>query len=99
MFIPISREELNEQKRVFVDFFTTQATPSYPSPSSDGSLIDLAIKNQVNQYRDLVTMLGEDFFKHSSDPRLSDAAGFTYMREMSIAEFTQDVVEVEIDEK
>ncbi|MEI7635475.1 MAG: glucosamine-6-phosphate deaminase [bacterium] len=87
MYVPASLRHLSDMEACFDTCFTTQRTASFPSYELDGPFSWLARKIQVQQFEQVKTFLGEDFFVYSDDHTLRACCAIVYLREMSLEEF------------
>jgi glucosamine-6-phosphate deaminase len=78
----------------FMNCFGSQSAASFPSYEHDGPFSELAQKIQVDQYKQVETCLGREFFQHNSHPRLRAARGMMYLKEMTLTEFFEVVREL-----
>jgi len=75
--------------RTFLTCYGTQATASFPSPDFDGPFSNLSEKIQTDQLEQLRTILGDNFINTHSNEKVRNAAGFIFLKEMTIEEFLQ----------
>ena len=87
LMFPITDEEMENMNHAFLSCFSTQKTASFPPTNYDGPFSGLAEKIQRNQYEDLKTLLGENYFKMHPNPRLRQAKGFIFIKEMDPRQF------------
>ncbi len=87
LFIPCSMTHLNDMDDTFDTCFNTQRTAAFPSYELDGPFSALARKIQTQQYRQVLTFLGEDFFVNNEEQSLRACRGIVYLRQMSLQEF------------
>jgi glucosamine-6-phosphate deaminase len=87
IFVPVSDRRLLGQKRAFHACFSTQKLASFPSPFYDGDFSALTNVIQREQFQDLKTLLGEDYFIKNSNPELKNAAGFVFLNQMALNDF------------
>ncbi len=87
LYVPVSLTHMNDLEACFDTCFATQRTASFPSWEYDGPFSRLARRIQAQQYEQIKTLLGEDFFVYNEDHGLRAACGMVYLREMSVAEF------------
>lgn len=87
VFVPVTDRRLTAQKRAFYACFSTQKHASFPSPFYDGDLSALTNFIQREQYRDLKTLLGEEYFTKNANMELRSAAGFVFLNQMAINDF------------
>jgi len=87
LYVPVSLTHMNDLEACFDTCFATQRTASFPSWEYDGPFSRLARLIQAQQYEQIKTFLGEDFFVYNEDHGLRAACGMVYLREMSLSEF------------
>ena len=71
----------------FETCFISQKEASFPAPDYDGPFSHWAQMIQAEQYQQLVTLLGEDFFSAHPDPRMRAARGMVFINELGMGEF------------
>ena len=71
----------------FETCFISQKEASFPAPDYDGPFSHWAQMIQAEQYQQLVTLLGEDFFSAHPDPRMRAARGMVFINELDMGEF------------
>ena len=71
----------------FETCFISQKEASFPAPDYDGPFSHWAQMIQAEQYQQLVTLLGEDFFSTHPDPRMRAARGMVFINELDMGEF------------
>ncbi len=94
LVIPESLNSLSMMHTAFMNCFGSQSAASFPSYEHDGPFSELAQKIQVDQYKQVETCLGREFFQHNSHPRLRAARGMMYLKEMTLTEFFEVVREL-----
>lgn len=87
LFIPVSLMSMGVMQQTFNESFLSQAEASFPSHEYDGPFSGLAQKVQVEQYKTLFTLLGQNFFYQNSDSRIRSTRGIIYLKRMSLDEF------------
>ncbi len=87
LYIPVTLNSMAILNDSFLNAFGSQANASFPSYELDGPFSDLAQKIQVEQYKQMATLLGEDFFYHNPDSRIRSTRGLVYLKEMNLDEF------------
>lgn len=87
LYVPSSLTHMNDLEACFDTCFATQRTASFPSHEYDGPFSRLARKIQAQQYEQVRTFLGQDFFVYNEDHGLRAACGMVYLREMDLPEF------------
>ena len=60
---------------------------SVPVPDYDGPFSHWAQMIQAEQYQQLVTLLGIEYFKGHDDPRMRAARGFLFIHQLTLSEF------------
>ena len=75
------------KRRAFSSCFNTQKQAAYPSPFNEGDFASISIMIQRDQYNELKTLLGADYFANSTIPELKNASGFVLLSKMSLNEF------------
>jgi glucosamine-6-phosphate deaminase len=83
IFVPVSERMMASQKRAFDSCFNTQKQSSFPSPFYDGDSVSLTTKIQREQYKELQTLLGAEYFSNNQVPELRNAVGFVYLNRMT----------------
>ena len=86
-FYPVTDDEIADMNFAFLNCFSTQKQASFPSPNLDGPFSLLAEKIQREQFENLQTLLGKEFFAKHSNPSLRNAKGFIFIKEMNKDEF------------
>ena len=71
----------------FLSCFSTQRQASFPSVEHDGPFSELAEKIQREYYDNLQVLLGKKYFQNHPNPKIRDAQGFVFIKEMSAEEF------------
>ncbi|NQT26575.1 glucosamine-6-phosphate deaminase [candidate division KSB1 bacterium] len=87
LLIPVTLNTMTTLHNAFINAFGSQAEASFPSFEYDGPFSELAQKIQVEQYKQMAILLGEDFFYHNSDSRIRSTCGLIYLKEMNLEEF------------
>jgi len=65
----------------------TQRAASFPAPEHDGPFSELAEMVQAAQFRELRTLLGDEFFEGHPSARVRAARGALFLAEMGADEF------------
>jgi glucosamine-6-phosphate deaminase len=94
LMVPVSLNSLSMMHTAFMNCFGSQSAASFPSYEHDGPFSEVAQKVQVEQYKFLKTLLGDEFFQKNDHPRLRAAHGMIYLREMELQEFFDEVREL-----
>ena len=87
VMVPVSFADFAHLNDAFETCFVSQKDAEFPSPEYNGPFSHVAQRNQVEQRKQLGTLLGEDFFIESDNPALRGAVGFVYLREMDVDTF------------
>lgn len=87
IMVPVSFSDFAHLHDSFDTCFVSQKDAEFPSPEYNGPFSHVAQRNQVEQRKQLGTLLGEDFFSKSNNPALRGAVRFVYLREMDVATF------------
>lgn len=87
LYVPTSMTHLNDMEDCFLTCFNTQKDAEFPSYEHDGPFSRLARKIQCQQFEQIKTFLGKDFFVNHPDHGMRACRGIVYLREMSLAEF------------
>ena len=89
IYVPVSDQMLEAQKRAFTSAFSTQKTATFPSPFYEGDFSGLTTLIQREQLAELKVLLGADYFAKSHIPELKNAAGLIFLNQMNLDEFFQ----------
>lgn len=89
MFIPASINSFSIMESSFMNSFGSQKAASFPSWEYDGPFNKLAQKILVENYQTLRRSLGKYFFLNNDNPRLRNAKGCLFLKELSLEEFHQ----------
>lgn len=87
VYIPVSLNMLTLQHQSFMSSYTSQKNASFPSHELEGPFSLLAQRIQVDQYEQLATLLGREFFYEHERPLVRATRGITFLRTMSLDEF------------
>jgi len=93
-YVPVSLNSFASLDQAFMNCFGSQRSASFPSYEFDGPFSRLAQQIMVDQYQQIKTCLGEDFFLQNSHPRLRAAHGFNFLKKMTLEEFYQHSMEL-----
>lgn len=88
IMVPVSLNSMASLEKAFEKCFGSQRAASFPSYELDGPFSRLSEKILVQQYQQMKTCLGRQYFNESDHPRLRASHGLVYMKEMSVDEFT-----------
>ncbi|MDR1951456.1 MAG: hypothetical protein LBP96_04420 [Bacteroidales bacterium] len=94
MIVPISLNSFAVLHNMFNACFLSQKSASFPSYEYDGTFSELAQKIWVRQYKDLTTLLGEDYFYASENPMKRRSYGAIYLKTMTYKEFSDYMIPV-----
>ncbi|MBN2410964.1 glucosamine-6-phosphate deaminase [candidate division KSB1 bacterium] len=94
IMVPVSLNSLAVLENAFDKCFGSQRNASFPSYELDGPFSRLARKIMVDQYLDIKTCLGREFFYQSTHPRLRACHGLVYIKEMQPDEFYNRTMEL-----
>ena len=84
---PVSLGETSHLNDAFVTCFISQKNASFPAPDYDGPFSHWAQMIQAEQYRQMVTLLGRNFFADHPNPRVRAARGLVFIKELTLSEF------------
>ena len=87
LYIPVSLNMLTLQHESFMHSYRSQKNASFPSYELEGPFSLLAQKIQVEQYEQLATLLGREFFYEHERPLVRATRGFTFLKTMTLDEF------------
>ena len=93
-YVPVSLNSFASLDFAFMNCFGSQRAASFPSHEFDGPFSQLAQRIMVEQYEQVKTCLGEDYFLQNSRPRLRAAHGFNFLKKMTLEEFYQHSMEL-----
>ncbi|KAA3662464.1 MAG: hypothetical protein DWQ10_02315 [Calditrichaeota bacterium] len=85
--IPVSLNMFSIMESSFINGFVSQKDASFPSYEHDGPFSELAQKIQVEQFQQLKTLLGREWFYEHQSPLIHATRGFVYLKEMNLQEF------------
>lgn len=88
-FVPVTHNTRAILDHAFLNAFGSQRDASFPSYEFDGPFSGLAQKIQVEQYQNMKTVLGRDYFYENPDSRIRSTRGFVFLRVMTLDEFHQ----------
>jgi len=94
MIVPISLNSFAVLHNMFNSCFLSQKSASFPSYEYDGTFSELAQRIWVEQYEDLTTLLGKDYFYGNNNPMKRRSYGAIYIKTMSYKEFSDYMVPV-----
>ena len=87
--IPVSLNSFAVLHSMFNSCFRSQASASFPSHELNGTFSELAQKIWVEQFNDLISLLGKNTFYDSTHPMMRRAFGAIYLQDMSYEEFIE----------
>jgi glucosamine-6-phosphate deaminase len=88
MIVPISLNSFAVLHNMFNACFLSQRSASFPSYEYDGSFSELAQQVWVQQYEDLIQLMGQDYFYASDNPMKRRSYGAIYLKTMNYAAFS-----------
>ena len=88
-FVPVSLNSFASLNFAFLNSFGSQRAASFPSYELDGPFSSLAQQIMVEQFEQIKTCLGQNFFQRNKHPRLRAAHGFNFLKKMTLQEFYQ----------
>ncbi len=89
IFVPVSLNMFAIMHNAFINSFISQAEASFPSPEHDGPFSELAQHVQVDQYQQVKTCLGREWFHNHPSPLIRGTRGLVFLRELELEEFYQ----------
>jgi len=93
-FVPVTHNTRAILDHAFTNSFGSQRDASFPSYEYDGPFSGLAQKIQVEQYQNMKTVLGRDYFYENPDSRIRSTRGFVFLKVMTLEEFHQKSMEL-----
>jgi len=93
-YVPVSLNSFASLHQAFMNCFGSQRSASFPSYEFDGPFSRLAQQIMVDQYQQVKTCLGDDYFLQNDHPRLRAAHGFNFLKKMTLEEFYQHSMEL-----
>jgi glucosamine-6-phosphate deaminase len=91
MVFPISLNSFAVLHNMFNSCFLSQKSASFPSYELDGSFSELAQKIWVEQGRNLINLLGNEYFYESPNPLMRRSYGAILIKEMNYQEFSEHI--------
>jgi glucosamine-6-phosphate deaminase len=88
MIVPISLNSFAVLHNMFNACFLSQRSASFPSYEYDGSFSELAQQVWVQQYEDLIQLMGPDYFYASDNPMKRRSYGAIYLKTMDYKAFS-----------
>lgn len=92
--VPVSLNSFAVLHNMFNNCFLSQKSASFPSYELDGTFSVLAQKVWVEQYEQLLQLMGKDYFYNSPNPLLRRSYGAIYLKDMSYSEFSEQMQQV-----
>ncbi len=94
MIVPVSLNSFAVLHSMFDSCFLSQKSASFPSYEIDGTFSELAQKVWVEQYDNLMNLIGKDYFYNSPNPMMRRSYGAILIRDMSYKEFTHEMLKI-----
>ena len=94
MIVPVSLNSFAVLHNMFSNCFLSQKSASFPSYELDGSFSALAQKIWVEQYENLMKLIGRDYFYNSPNPLMRRSYGAILIRDMSYKEFSNEMINI-----
>jgi len=94
MIVPVSLNSFAVLHNMFNSCFLSQKSASFPSYELDGTFSELAQKVWVEQYDNLMNLIGKDYFYNSPNPMMRRSYGAILIRDMSYKEFSNEMVKI-----
>lgn len=95
VIVPVSLLNMAALQSTFNTCYLSQVDASFPSYEYDGPFSDLSQRIWVEQLKDIQLLLGKDFFYMNEHPRIRNAHGLIFYREMNVEEFLSQARELE----
>lgn len=89
MVFPISLNSFAVLHNMFHNCFLSQKSASFPSYELEGSFSELAQKIWVEQGRNLINLLGNEYFYENPNPLMRRSYGAILIKEMNFQEFSE----------
>jgi len=87
VFVPVSLNMFSILQNSFMNSFLSQKDASFPSYEHDGPFSELAQKIQVEQYQQIKTALGREWFYENESPLIRATRGLVFLKELTLPEF------------
>lgn len=87
VYVPVTMAMFAIAHDAFMNMFTSQRDASFPSHEYDGPFSQLAQRIQVQQYSDIKTCLGREWFHNHPSGLIRAARGLAFLKEMTPEEF------------
>ncbi len=94
IYIPVNLNSIAISFFTYMNSLISQTETSFPSYEHDGPLIGLAQKIQVEQYQQLKTLLGKEYFLDNPSPLIRSTRGLIYVKRMTPDELWQAAVDL-----
>lgn len=94
IYVPVSLNSMAILEKSFMTCFGSQRSASFPSYEYDGPFYRLAQKIMVEQYENIKTLLGDEYFFENPHPRLRATRGLTFLKQLTLPEFYQHSLEL-----
>jgi glucosamine-6-phosphate deaminase len=83
VFVPTTMAVLSTMHSAFMNSFISQKDASFPSYEHDGPFSELAQEIQVDQYRQIKTCIGRDWFHQHPSALIRATRGLVFLKEMT----------------
>jgi glucosamine-6-phosphate deaminase len=93
-YIPVNLNSFAISSFTYMNSLVSQTETSFPSYEYDGPLIELAQKIQVEQYQQLKTLLGKEYFLDNSSPLIRSTRGMIYLKRITPDELWQTALDL-----
>jgi glucosamine-6-phosphate deaminase len=87
IYVPVSLNMFSIMRDAFMNAFISQKDAPFPSFELDGPFCELARKIQVEQYQEIKTCLGREWFHKHKSPLVRATRGLVFLRDMNLEEF------------
>jgi glucosamine-6-phosphate deaminase len=94
IYIPVNLNSFAISSFTYMNSLVSQTDTSFPSYEYDGPLIELAQKIQVDQYQQLKTLLGKEYFLDNSSSLVRSTRGLIYLKRMTPDELWQAALDL-----
>ncbi|MBD3378765.1 glucosamine-6-phosphate deaminase [candidate division KSB1 bacterium] len=94
VMVPVSLNSMAVLENAFDNCFGSQREASFPSHELDGPFSRLSQRIMVEQYHQVKTSLGREYFNESTHPRLRATHGMVYLKTLSVDEFYEKAYEL-----
>lgn len=91
LIFPVDDSQLAQLHQYFMDCYTTQKDASFPALEFDGPFSEYAVIKQREQLDEFKMLLGEDFFINHHNPKIANAQGLLFIKEMSKQQLHKEV--------